>query len=369
MKIDRATAQYEDWLAQRIPLIPEDLAKKHKLMAEETFPFLRATFYRWSQTFPDVCAQEAQAPNVLGVGDLHIENFGTWRDGEGRLAWGVNDFDEACRVPYTCDLVRLATSTHIAIASDRLKFSADKACGSILQGYRQSLQAGGGAYVLAERHDTLRDMAQERLKDPGKFWNKLSSLKELTEALPDAVEDALRSALPDPQMKCRFSHRAVGLGSLGRRRYVAMGDWRGGWIAREAKELATSAWVWARQSSDLAIHYQELVDRPLRCPDPFVQQRGKWIVRRLAPDCSRVPLEALPEKHDAYHLLHAMGWETANVHLGSSTAQTLLKDLDQRGGEWLHHAASAMAESTERDWKDWGAYWTQTGDQEAAPRD
>ena len=34
----------------------------------------------------------------LSVGDLHVENFGTWRDSEGRLIWGINDFDEALRV-------------------------------------------------------------------------------------------------------------------------------------------------------------------------------------------------------------------------------------------------------------------------------
>jgi uncharacterized protein (DUF2252 family) len=24
-----------------------------------------------------------------------VENFGAWRDVEGRLIWGINDFDEA----------------------------------------------------------------------------------------------------------------------------------------------------------------------------------------------------------------------------------------------------------------------------------
>jgi hypothetical protein len=26
-------------------------------------------------------------PRVLGVGDIHLENFGTWRDAEGRMVW------------------------------------------------------------------------------------------------------------------------------------------------------------------------------------------------------------------------------------------------------------------------------------------
>jgi len=50
------------------------------------------------------------APTVLAIGDVHLENFGTWRDVESRLVWGVNDVDEACRLPYTQDLVQLATS-------------------------------------------------------------------------------------------------------------------------------------------------------------------------------------------------------------------------------------------------------------------
>ena len=63
-------------------------------MKEGPFPFLRATFYRWAQTWPEVSPETFAAPVALAVGDLHVENFGTWRDVEGRLIWGVNDFDE-----------------------------------------------------------------------------------------------------------------------------------------------------------------------------------------------------------------------------------------------------------------------------------
>ncbi len=51
---------------------------------------------------------------MLAVGDIHVENFGTWRDAEGRLVWGVNDFDDAARMPYAIDIVRLATSAVLA---------------------------------------------------------------------------------------------------------------------------------------------------------------------------------------------------------------------------------------------------------------
>ena len=73
-------------------LIPSDVKLKHRNMALSAFPFLRATFYRWAQWWPVVCPELARAPQVLAVGDLHVENFGTWRDLEGRLDLGRERF-------------------------------------------------------------------------------------------------------------------------------------------------------------------------------------------------------------------------------------------------------------------------------------
>src|SRR5437867_7203806 len=110
MNIFKATADFERWLAKRLPIVRQDVALKHTHMAEAPFPFFRATFYRWIQLWPEVCPDLAKAPAVLAIGDLHIENFGTWRDEEGRLIWGVNDLDEAWPASYALDLVRLTTS-------------------------------------------------------------------------------------------------------------------------------------------------------------------------------------------------------------------------------------------------------------------
>ena len=95
MKITKATEAYESWLGRHLRLLQPDLKLKHKQMRSEPFLFLRATYYRWAQVWTEICPQTAKAPKVLAVGDLHVENFGTWRDIEGRLIWGINDFDEA----------------------------------------------------------------------------------------------------------------------------------------------------------------------------------------------------------------------------------------------------------------------------------
>jgi hypothetical protein len=353
VKIHKATERYEGWLGERIPLIQADLKRKHALMREAPFPFFRATFYRWAQTWPEVSPETFAAPVALAVGDLHVENFGTWRDVEGRLIWGVNDFDEVWWMPYTCDLVRLATSALLALAANHLQIEGRRACQAVLQGYKDGLSAGGRNFVLAEHHPSLREMAVARLRQPEAYWDKLNTLPPLREEPPASATKALRSLMPERGLTYRVAHRLAGLGSLGRRRYVALAQWRGGSIAREAKELADSAWLFARPSRKSGILYQEAIDRSVRCPDPFVRVRGRWLVRRLAPDCSRIELASLPARHDPVRLLRAMGFETANIHLGSREAVVMAADLKARKPNWLFRAASAMAASVRADWEEW----------------
>jgi aminoglycoside/choline kinase family phosphotransferase len=112
------------------------------------------------------------APAVLAVGDVHVENFGTWRDREGRLTWGINDFDEAYTLPYTNDLVRLASSAQLAIVAGHLSLEASAVSKAMLAGYTEGLQAGGRPFVLAEHHQhrhTMRPNLRRSFKLFGVF--------------------------------------------------------------------------------------------------------------------------------------------------------------------------------------------------------
>jgi hypothetical protein len=351
MRIAKATEQYESWLSRHLRLIPKDLDFKHQQMRTLPFPFLRATYYRWAQIWAGICADAAKAPKVLAVGDLHVENFGTWRDIEARLIWGINDFDEAWPLPYTNDLIRLSTSALMTGMSCDAKAGLD----TILQGYVDGAKAGGRPYALAEHHNALREMATARLRQPQAFWDKLHKLPTVKEKPPAGAIKAIEQTMPERGLKWRIGHRVAGLGSLGRERYVAMAEWRGGSVAREAKALAPSACVWAEVGKGGAsIHYEEILERSVRCRDPFVRFQKRWIVRRLAPDCSRIELSALPKEREELQLLYAMGWETANVHLGSIRPRTLLADLSRRPKGWLMEAARKMEKAVKADFKEYG---------------
>jgi hypothetical protein len=359
-----ATKDYERWLGKHLTLVPCDLTAKHEAMSKQFFPFFRATYYRWAQTWPEVCVGLNGAPKTLAVGDLHVENFGTWRDTEGRLIWGLNDFDETWPLPYTNDLVRLAASAQI---TEHLSKGRDT-CDAILEGYLEGLKHGGRPYVLAEDHLVLRHMATERLKDPGNFWRKVEAQPEHQGDIPKVVAKGLERMMPERGLPCRYLNRVAGLGSLGRVRIAAVADWHGAKIVREAKALAPSACAWATHKKGTPrIRYEDILETAVRCPDPLVRQQDNWILRRLAPDCSRIELSELPRERDELRLLRAMGWETANVHLGNAKAGPLLKDARSRRGRWLHKAAMAMLERMSVDWEEWRASYAPASGAAAAP--
>jgi uncharacterized protein (DUF2252 family) len=354
MNIRKATQSYEQWLAKQLTIVPADLKRKHEAMSKEIFPFFRATFYRWMQRWTEICPEEAKTPSLLAIGDLHVENFGTWRDVEGRLVWGVNDFDEAYTLPYTLDLVRLAASAHMAIDGSHLKIDHKDACAALLAGYGDGLSKGGRAFVLAESHTWLRDTVHGVLRDPVPFWTKMDAMKTTQAKIPNGARTGLDRLLPKKGLKYRVAHRVAGLGSLGRERYVALAEFDGGKIAREAKALALSACVWAAGVKGGKILYQDALDRSVRCKDPFVRLKQRWIVRRLAPDCSRVELSQLPKQREESKLLFAMGFETANIHLGTPRAiKAVTRDFSKRPAGWLHEAATKMGRAITKDWQDW----------------
>jgi hypothetical protein len=353
MDILEATSRYEAWLGTFMPLVRSDLAEKHRRMRFAVFPFFRATFYRWCQRWRAAAGDADRAARVLAVGDLHVENFGTWRDADGRLIWGINDFDEAVRLPWIQDLVRLVTSAHLAVGDEIVGLGRRAVCEAIFEGYTEGIASGGQAFVLEERHGWLRQVAMSELREPAAFWRKLAALPAARQVAP-AVAAALTAALPSAARDIRFLRRVAGMGSRGRPRTVAIADWRGGRVAREAKALAPSAWLWASGQRRATIRYQDIIDRAIRVPDPTVRCVGGWLIRRLAPHCTRIDLVDLPRGHDEARLFHAMGFETANVHLGTpGAARAIRRELGAFGSRWLHDQAKAFASEVTEDWRAW----------------
>ena len=353
MNIHESTAAFEDWLhdqlSDRGKCDDEALLGKHADMKKEgAHAFLRGTFYRWAELWKDVTDGGSK---VAAAGDTHVENFGTWRDEEGRLVWGVNDFDEACELPWTSDLVRLGVSAMLAL--DKLKnfkLSAVDACDAIWDGYAKAVGGDASPLVLAEKHEVLRDFALKLIlsKPPEKFWNKTEEKLTPAQNIPGDARTALQAALLKGSLKVEFLQPKPsdppGMGSRGKRRFYALAIWNGEKSLREAKPVVPSAMAWAR-ARDAGPGLADMLTSPRRCPDPFQGIRGKWVVRRLAADSSKIELEDLDsagaDEVMKRKVFESMGAEIGNLHLGSINAAKLRRELDARGSDatWLRKEA------------------------------
>jgi uncharacterized protein (DUF2252 family) len=352
MNILDATTAYESWLRKQVDVVDADLREKHKKMAKSAFSFLRATFYHWVPTWHRVCPGLIAAPKVLAVGDLHVENFGTWRDAEGRLSWGVNDFDEAAVMPYTIDLVRVATSAIMARRERKLRSRPEEACAAILKGYTQQIKTSGHPFVLEEHHLPLRAAALSTERDPAKYWDKLNAFK--TVKAPFGVRRLLKAQLPEGAEEVRMLHRRAGAGSLGRPRYMALAMLEGSYVAREAKAMVPSAYGWATGRVNKQLLCDKINQAAVRSHDPYMKLMGPWLIRRLGPRCSRIDLDLLPARTDEAYFLEAMGRETANVHLGSpKVVRDIQAHLAGQKKGWLLRGAGDMADAVLADWATW----------------
>jgi hypothetical protein len=362
--IVRSTDHYDSWLLALEPAFAHDLKQKLKVMAGQPGDFLRATFYRWSERFPDVCLEAISAPAVRAVGDVHVGNFGTWPSGGGVIRWGLNDFDEGGWMPFTNDLVRLATSALLA----RSDLDPELVGRTILSGYSEQIRGGGfGALDVAGEADFRASLGSAQTSAEV-FFGKLAGKDELD---PDDARrlaplcERLNEAVPGGE----FHHRRAGRGSLGRVRVFILGK-SDPPTAIEAKRVLRSAWSWARRGGHADPKAADNKNDDLsallldarRGPDPQTSVEEiddhQWVLRPLSPD--RVGIDFGDDGNVsevlAARLLERMGAEVAHIHLLSHDPAPLISYLTNHEPGWLMRAAVAMKEDTETDSAGWVTY-------------
>jgi hypothetical protein len=151
-----------------------------------------------------------------------------------------------------------------------------------------------------------------------------------------------------------------GLGSLDRRRFTAVvgnGKTRD---MREAKALVTWAFYWWENRPRILSQTGTLLQRAIRDPDPHLQVHDKWLVRRIGPDALKIDLPTSQKDKRlalAPTLLRLIGFETANIHLGSRAPTNLAHSLDslarKPGSRWLEEATERMIRATRKDYREW----------------
>ena len=228
---------------------PERLQLKYQRMHGDVFAFFRATCHLFHDRLPRTGVLRS-APLAWACGDLHFENFGSYRGDNRQVYFDLTDFDEAALAPASWDLLRLLTSLWVGAGSLGLRRREAQHLGQALLGAYTAALADGKAYWIEREtaqglvHTLLDGLKDRKRADFLASRTHRAGPRRLLrldngKALPASAAQrglvagfmaGFAKAQPDPD---RFklldvARRIAGLGSLGSERFVLLVQGAGG---------------------------------------------------------------------------------------------------------------------------------------------
>ena len=372
---------------------PERLAMKYERMRLSPFVFYRGTCHLFYEDLPRKEALFRSAPLAWICGDLHLENFGSYK-GDNRLAYfDINDFDEGCLAPTTWELSRLVCSIFVAADTLSLKHTqALKLAYTCLESYADALADGHVRWI---ERDTARGMVFDLL-EAIRLRKRFDLINERTEirgrkrrlkidgrkALPatdkqrERAERVLAAAVAKESNQSFYrvidvARRIAGTGSLGLERYVVLVEGKGGIKGNYLLDLkvqpGSSLAPWLTTPQPPHGHEAERVLQVQRRAQAISQamlhavQRGRrsFLVKEMSPTEDRVELADWNGRIARLEsVLQDMGRLAAWSHLrgaarqGSASPDELIAWAGQRS-HWLPELVSfadSYAQQVVRDW-------------------
>lgn len=373
---------------------PQRLALKYAKMKESPFVFLRGACPLFYATLPPLPAITA-APLAWCCGDLHFENFGSYKADNRLVYFDINDFDEAALAPCTWDIVRLLTSFLCGAAVLRATAAEATALArECLLAYRAALLRGKPLWVEAE---TACGLIRELLlgleqRKRSAFLDKRTVLRkghrqllvDGSKALPASADEqaaiagfmaqfAATQPNPDFFTVLDSARRIAGTGSLGLARFVILVEGKGspdGNVLLDLKEARASALAgpleqlgiaqpsWESEARRVVVAQQRLqaVDHAFLVPVAF--DGRSWVLRGLQPSEDRVAIAAGGKHLDRLREVGStmgaiVAWDQLRAagRGGAAGADPLLAFAeDDRWVPTLLDIAAAMARTTALQW-------------------
>jgi uncharacterized protein (DUF2252 family) len=372
---------------------PERLALKYRAMRASPFAFLRGTCH----LFSDLLAQAplpSDAPLVWACGDLHLENFGSFK-GDNRLVYfDLNDFDEAALAPCTWDLARLLTSVLVAAGALGIdEAAALRLCRTFVDAYAGSLLTGKARWVERETAQGLvRDLLDStRNRSRAQFLDRRTVRSGKTRCIRidgkkalaagaaqrKRVETFMRgfaSAQPKPGFYrlLDLARRIAGTGSLGVERFVLLIEGKGSPDANyllDLKQALPSTLAphfkagqqrWNNEAERVVCLQERVQAISPAFLHPVIIDGVAYILKGLQPAEDRVALDLWRGHIDRLHVLMAtlgevVAWSElrSSGRQGSASADELV-DFGSRK-KWrteMLALARACQKQVDRDWRE-----------------
>ena len=312
--------QIQDFNAGRDP---ERLLLKYRAMRASPFAFLRGTCHLFYARLPRGGVFKS-APLVWVCGDLHLENFGSYK-GDNRLVYfDANDFDESVLAPASWDLVRFLTS--LRVGAGNLSVSDAKAhalCKLFLDAYASALALGKAYWVeretaqglVRELLDGLRNRQRVSFLESrttvkrGRRLLRTDGKKALPATAPQraAITDFMQvfaksQPHPDFYAVLDVARRVAGTGSLGVDRFAILVQGKGspdGNYVLDLKQVLPSSLLpnlkvpqpmWKTEAHRVVAVQRRMQAMPMAFLQPVFFNQGPYVLRALQPTEDRVTL-------------------------------------------------------------------------------
>lgn len=372
---------------------PVRLAIKYARMCESPSAFMRGSAHLYNAWLPKA-GLLFDAPRVWACGDLHLENFGSYKADNRLVHFDINDFDDALLAPAGMDLLRLLTSALVsAEVLDIAAEDAGKLCREALSGYVAALTGRKPLWVeretakgvVADLLESLRSRSREDFLDSRTdLAGEHRSLRvDGRKALPvskserkmlEALMADFATTQPDPHFFSLIdaARRISGNGSLGVTRYILLVRGKGGPAGNyllDLKEARPSSLArqcglpqpaWADEA-ERVVRVQACMQANSIALLHAVKLDGRAaVLRELQPAQDRVDLQVCRGRPGRLRgLLETeacvLGWAQlrASGHYGSACADELVAFAER--SDWqqpLLALAAEAAREIRRNWQD-----------------
>jgi uncharacterized protein (DUF2252 family) len=346
-------------------LLPDMVQIKYKLMTENMFRFYRGTcniFYE------DLSNAGILPPSPLAwlCGDLHLENFGSYKANNRLVHFDLNDFDEAILAPAAWEIVRIVTSIFIAFNSlgiDEKK--AYKMAQLFLKTY-SGILSGGKAYYIESK--TAKGIVRTFLVNAGK-----RKKKELLAKRTEKKKKKLTIVMDDPRhfeiektLKRELCHhitdwilnsndgpynyevrdvvfRLAGTGSVGLKRYAFLLESvnnPGKYLLVDMKQARPSALLpyvktkqpnWDSEAERIVDIQQRMQNIPPALLSHCTFNETSYLIQEMQPVKDSINFKLIQDRYrDIYQVIDDMALLTASAQLrcsgrqGAATADELI---------------------------------------------
>ncbi len=332
------------------------LKLKYKAMSANVFRFYRGTCHLFYEDL-SVADILPASPVTWICGDLHIENFGSFKGDNRQEYFDLNDFDEALLAPASWELLRMLTS--IFIAFDSLELSEEEALKTaqlFLNSYSSTLKNGKAISIdprtaqgivhtfLAtvekrKQKELLKKRTQGKkskltlLLDNERHFKVNEPLKtELANFIDDTMQNSKHACYEYKVQDCIF--RLAGTGSVGVKRYLFLMksmNTKNKYLLLEMKQALRSSLHpyikirqpgWGSEAERIIAIQERMQNMSPALLSPVVFKNEPYVLKQMQPTEDKINFELLKYRYNEIDkVINDMAVLTASAQLRSGGRQ------------------------------------------------